>query len=85
MAPGFIDTYQMCLLKKGDERACKVKAIAEGADLSKPFALEFISHPGLAIIKGENIHEGAYLLIGESTSEKVMKWTVEIGKTIEGK
>ena len=35
MGPGFIDTYQMCLLKKDDPRACKVKAIAEGADLSK--------------------------------------------------
>ena len=33
MAPGFADTYQMCLLKKGDQRACRIKAIEEGKDL----------------------------------------------------
>lgn len=67
----------MCLLKKGDPRACKVKAIAEGADLTKPFRFEFLSHPGLAMIKGDDIHGiGAYMLIGESTSEKVLQFIV---------
>jgi len=80
MGPGFLDTWQMCLVKKDDRRACKVKAIAEGADLKKPFPLEFVSHPGLAMIKGDDIHSiGAYMLIGESTSDKVMKFTVEAG------
>ena len=80
MAPGFADTYQMCLLKKGDHRACRIKAIEYGKNLKEPFPLEFSSHPGLAMIKGENIHGiGTYMLIGEASSDKVMKFTVEKG------
>ena len=78
MSPGFLDTWQMCLLKKGDPRTCRIKAIEEGADLRKQFPLEFSSHPGLAMIKGDDIHgDGCYILIGESTDEKVMQFTVE--------
>ena len=57
MGPGFLDTYQMCLVKKGDPRACKVKAIEQGANLRKQFPLEFSSHPGLAMIKGDDIRQ----------------------------
>ena len=75
MAPGYLDTYQMCLVKKGDQRACKVKAITEGADWSKEFALEFSSHPGLAMIKGPDLGgEGSIMLVGEATSDKVMRF-----------
>ena len=78
MSPGFLDTWQMCLLKKGDPRTCRIKAIEEGADLRKQFPLEFFSHPGLAMIRGDDIDkEGSYMLIGESTSDKVMQFTVE--------
>ena len=80
MGPGFSDTYQMCLVKKGHPSACKVKAIEEGADLKQKFPLEFSSHPGLAMIKGADLHGcGNAMLIGESTDEKVMQFTVEKG------
>ena len=61
----------MCLLKKGDPRTCRVKAIEEGRDLRKPFPLEFSSHPGLAMMKGGKVSYdsvfGNYMLIGETT------------------
>ena len=73
MGPGCSDTWQMCLLAKGDPRACRVKAIEEGKNLKDPFPLEFSSHPGLSMIKGGDIHGiGAYMLIGEASSENVM-------------
>ena len=77
MESGYADTWQMCLVKKGDPRACRVKAIEEGNDLRNPFSLEFSSHPGLAMIKGDNIHGiGTFMLIGEATSDRVMQFQV---------
>lgn len=78
MTTGFADTWQMCLVKKGDPHACIVKAIEEGKNLKEPFALEFSSHPGLAMTNGGDIHGiGTILLIGEADSDKVCKFTVE--------
>ena len=78
MGPGYCDTWQMVLLEKGDSRACKIRAIEEGHDLREPFPLEFSSHPGLAMIRGDNIHGiGTWMLIGDANSDKVMKFTVE--------
>ena len=57
MTPGYLDTWQMILMKKGDPKACRIRAIEEGQDLTKPFPLEFSSHPGLAMIMGDNIRQ----------------------------
>ena len=70
----------MCLVKKGDPRACKVKAIESGADLTLPFNLEFSSHPGLGMVKGKDLHGiGNTMLIGETSSGNIMQFTVQNG------
>ena len=85
MEPGYCDTYQMCILEKGDKRALRVKAIAEGQNLKEPFPLEFLSHPGLAMHKGPDIHGcGNLLVIGEADDDKVMKFTVEKARKNHG-
>jgi len=66
----------MVLLKKGDPNACRIKAFEEGHDLTKPFTLEFTSHPGLAMIEGGDIDGWlTYMLINDVSNKKVLSFT----------
>ena len=78
MEPGFKDTWQLILVKKGHKQAVRVHAIEEGRDLRKPFALSFSSHPGLAMLRGPKVHGmGEIMYIGDADSDKIVNVTVE--------
>ena len=74
--PGFTDTWQLILAKRGDENTVKLNAVDEGMDLTKPFPFTFSSHPGLGMVKGPDVHGcGFVMVIGDA--ENAVNLTVE--------
>jgi hypothetical protein len=78
MEPGFRDTWQLILVKKGHKQAVRVHAIEQGKDLRKPFPMSFSSHPGLAMLRGPKVHGmGEIMYIGDADSKNIVNVTVE--------
>ena len=78
MEPGYRDTWQLILVKKGHKHAIRIHAIEEGKDLRKPFPLSFSSHPGLAMLRGPKVHGmGEIMYIGYADKENIVNVTVE--------